>query len=191
MFLLYYINLLFILLIKISLLLSHKLHRMFPEGICLSLMKDFDEILSTGKPYELLPLVRLSEINPLVSKSLSDNSHSAIVSITSLAECMLTRGADKPKPNEESLTRVGLGLDTVDSEGNRVMAARHVLSSVAQSKTNKRAKVYMVLLYQQVVVTSNVLIIYLAEARCGGSTRCHQEGAQKRKTTRTKRHCSS
>ena len=54
---------------------------------------------------------------------------------------MLMRGASKAKPTEEILTRNGLGLDTVDSEGNTVMQVRSAQSAVAQSKAKKRAKV--------------------------------------------------
>jgi hypothetical protein len=57
---------------------------MYKEGICLSLIKEFDKVLN-GEAYSVLPLVRLSESNADVATSLKHNSNSTLSSLTSLA----------------------------------------------------------------------------------------------------------
>ena len=90
---------------------------MYPEGICLCLIEEFSKVLD-GTAYSILPLHRLSESCALVGQSLSDNSNAALSSMTSLAENMLKRPADKPTTTQEVVSRVGLGNDTVDDAGN-------------------------------------------------------------------------
>jgi len=117
---------------------------MYTEGICLSMIEEFDQVLSTGKPYSILPLGRLSESSGVVAQSLTDHSHETLASLTSLADNMLRRVADMPTTTEEVITRVGLRVDTVDDAGNRPLCRPVNQSKVALSEaTNKGAKVCM------------------------------------------------
>ena len=88
-------------------LFNNLFRRMYPEGICLSLIKDFDTELK-GEPYSILPLCRLAESNDLIAQSLSVNSDAKKSAVIALAGNMLTRASHVPKETEESITRVGL-----------------------------------------------------------------------------------
>ena len=115
---------------------------MFPEGICLSLIEEFDKILGEGKAYSYLPLARLSESNSLVAQSLVDNSETTLSDMTSLANNMLTRAANKPGDIQEVIPRPALHADSVDEAGNLVLCRPSKPSQVAISKATKGVKVY-------------------------------------------------
>ena len=114
---------------------------MFPEGICLSLIEEFDKALDEGKPYSYLPLARLSESNPLVAQSLVDNSETTLSDMTSLANNMLTRAANKPGHWQEVIPRRALDAGTVDEAGQLVLCRPSQPSQVAISKATKGVKV--------------------------------------------------
>ena len=115
---------------------------MFPEGICLNLIEEFDKVLD-GKPYSILPLVRLCETDDQVSQSLSDNSSARHSAITNLAERMLRRGADKPKPDQQVISRPGLDVDTVNDEGEHILCrpANESRAALSEATSNKGVKV--------------------------------------------------
>lgn len=115
---------------------------MFAEGICLSLIEEFDKELSAGQVYSILPLARISESDGLVALSLSEHSHSTLASLTSLADNMLRRQSDKPTASQEVITRVGLRVETMDDAGNHPLCRPINEARVALNKaTNKGVKV--------------------------------------------------
>lgn len=111
---------------------------MFPEGICLALIEEFDKVLD-GKPYSVLPLVRLCESDVQVAQNLVNNSIASHDAMTVLAERMLRRGADTAREGQEVITRPGLRLNTVNSEGELVLcrptnASRRQLTNATENK---------------------------------------------------------
>lgn len=122
--------------------MHHDSHRMFPEGICLNLIEEFDKVLD-GKPYSVLPLVRLCETNDQVSQNLNDNSSARHSAITNLAERMLRRGADKAMPDQQVISRPGLDADTVNDEGEHILCrpANESRAALSKATSNKGVKV--------------------------------------------------
>jgi hypothetical protein len=117
---------------------------MHVEGICLSLIEEFDQALS-GQPYSILPLQRLSESDANVAGSLIAHSQYTLGSATALATNMLTKGSNVPTTTQEVISRTGLGVDTVDDAGNHPLCrpinkAREALNTT----TNIGVKVYII-----------------------------------------------
>ena len=115
---------------------------MYAEGICLSLIEEFDKELASGQPYSILPLARLSELDGVVSQSLTDHSHTTLASLTSLADNMLRKQSDKPTSTQEVITRVGLRVETTDDAGHHPLCRPINQSRVTLTEaTNKGVKV--------------------------------------------------
>lgn len=108
---------------------------MFPEGICLALIEEFDKVLD-GKPYSVLPLVRLCESDDEVANNLVDNSTATHSAMTDLAERMLQRGADTVREGQEVITRPGVRKYTVNSEGELVLCRPTNASRAQRSEGN-------------------------------------------------------
>ena len=126
---------------------------MFPEGICLALIEEFDKVLD-GKPYSVLPLVRLCESDDEVANNLVDNSTATHSAMTDLAERMLRRGADTVREGQEVITRPGVSNDTVNNEGELVLcrptnASRAQLNNATE---NKGVKVIVTILTYIIVM---------------------------------------
>jgi hypothetical protein len=114
---------------------------MYPEGICLSLIKEFDKELN-GLPYSILPLNRKSESNTQVNDGLRKNSSAVLASMTMLSKNMLRAKANIPTETQEVITRPGLRVDTVDNAGNHTLCRPINQSRAALNKaTNKGVKV--------------------------------------------------
>jgi hypothetical protein len=84
------------------------------------LITEFDKVLK-GQPYSVLPLSRLCESDPAIAQGLDVSADARLGNLTTLAKEMLRRPADLPAANEESLSRVGLSAETVDSNGKRIL----------------------------------------------------------------------
>lgn len=117
-------------------------YRMFKEGICLALIEEYDKILD-DKPYSVLPLVRLCEEDGQVAQSLLNNCTDTHLAITSLAERMLRRVADKPKEGQQVMSRPGLNVDTVDDEGRLILCRpiNEAKAALNNATNNKGVKV--------------------------------------------------
>jgi len=103
------------------------------------LITEFDKVLSGGEKYSVLPLARLCESNPAVAEGLESSRTSRFASLTSLADNMLKRSADVPTDGQEVISRVGLGLGTLDDAGNQALCRptnkhRETLGEVTGSK---------------------------------------------------------
>lgn len=133
---------------------------MFPEGICLALIEEFDKVLD-GKPYSVLPLVRLCESDDQVATSLVDNSTATHSAMTDLAERMLRRGADTVREGLEVITRPGVSNDTVNSEGELVLCRPTNASRTQLNKATENKGVKVIIIILTYVISDIILIMYL------------------------------
>lgn len=117
---------------------------MFAEGICLALIEEFDKALD-GKSFSVLPLVRLCEVDDHIGQNLIENSSATHTALTALAERMLRRGADMAREGDEVITRPGVDVETVNSEGERVLCRPNNESrtQLTNAMNNKGVKVIL------------------------------------------------
>jgi hypothetical protein len=103
------------------------------------LIKEFDKVLN-GQPYSVLPINRLCESNPGIAQGLHDSRVSQLTSLEGLANHMLKRPADKPKTNQEVITRTALSVGTVDDDGQQVLCRPTNMHRDALNQVSKGTK---------------------------------------------------
>lgn len=94
-------------------------HRATARGICLTLLKDFDKDLKYS--YSILPLVRPTESNHAAAKKLLEDGKQRLSAFRTFTESTMQRNASRVAEGQEAITRPGLGISTVNSNGEKTL----------------------------------------------------------------------
>ena len=90
------------------------------RGICLTIIEEFDRVLTVGY-FSLLPLVRPTASNALLKEQQTRHGLKLLDELRESSEVLLTRPADRVLPNSEVVSRNGLDNNTLNSFGEKAL----------------------------------------------------------------------
>ena len=96
-------------------------HRATARGVCLTLLKEFEEELLEGPMYSALPLVRPTESDATARAQLLIDGEKRLEEMRTMSDAVLMRTASRVRPGQEVLTRTNLNETSVDNYGEKVL----------------------------------------------------------------------